>query len=53
MHVICWLEGLKGRDHLGDIDVDGRIILKWISEKYGMMVLTNVTDSDRIQWWIF
>jgi len=22
---------MKGRDHLGDMRVDGRIILKWIS----------------------
>jgi hypothetical protein len=25
---------LKGRDHLGDLNVDGRIILKWISRTY-------------------
>jgi hypothetical protein len=25
-----WLESLKGRDHLEDIGVDGRITLKWI-----------------------
>jgi hypothetical protein len=23
-------ENLKGRDHLGDLGLDGRIILKWI-----------------------
>jgi hypothetical protein len=27
------LENLKGGDHLGDLDVDGRILLKWISSK--------------------
>jgi hypothetical protein len=24
-----WLEDLNEKDHLGDIGVDGRIILKW------------------------
>jgi hypothetical protein len=33
MHTIFGLESLKGRDHLGDLDVDGRIILKLILEK--------------------
>jgi hypothetical protein len=26
-----WLESLKGTDHSEDVDIDGRIILKWIS----------------------
>jgi hypothetical protein len=29
-----WLRKLKGTKHLGDLGVDGRIILKMISEKY-------------------
>jgi hypothetical protein len=33
MHTILWLETLKGRDHLEDVDVDGRLILKWILGK--------------------
>jgi hypothetical protein len=28
-----WLENLKGRDHLEDLGVDGRIILEWILGK--------------------
>jgi hypothetical protein len=28
-----WLENLKGRDNSEELDVDGRIILKWIFEK--------------------
>jgi hypothetical protein len=28
-----WWENLKGRDHSEDIDIDGRVILQWISEK--------------------
>jgi hypothetical protein len=35
---------LKGRDHLGDGDVGTRVILKWISRKYG------VRAQDRVQW---
>jgi hypothetical protein len=35
MHAVLWLENLKGRDHLKDLGVDGRIILEWILGKYG------------------
>jgi hypothetical protein len=28
------LENLKGRDHLEDLGVDGKIILEWILGKY-------------------
>jgi len=30
MHTKIWLQNLKGRDHLEDQGVDGRIILEWI-----------------------
>jgi hypothetical protein len=30
MHTNFLLEYLKGRDHLGDLDINGNIILKYI-----------------------
>jgi len=41
MHTVFWLENLKGRDHSEDLGVDGRVILEWISEKYGGKVWTG------------
>jgi hypothetical protein len=29
----CWWGNLRERDHLGDVGVDGRIILRWIFRK--------------------
>jgi len=29
MDTLFWLENLKGRDHLEDLGVDGKIILEW------------------------
>jgi hypothetical protein len=33
MHTKFWLEILKERDHLEDLGIDGRIILKYILGK--------------------
>jgi len=33
MYTTFWSGNLKGRDHLGDKGVDGRIILKWTFRK--------------------
>jgi hypothetical protein len=30
VHTGFWWEDLRGRDHLEDLVVDGRIILKWV-----------------------
>jgi hypothetical protein len=33
MHTKVWSESLKGRDHSEDLDIDRRVILKWILGK--------------------
>jgi len=35
------LESLKERDHMEDVGVDGRIVLKWIWVKWGGKVWTG------------
>jgi hypothetical protein len=34
VHTGFWWGDLREGDHLGDADVDGRIILKWIVKKW-------------------
>jgi hypothetical protein len=41
MYTIIWVGNLKVRDHLEDLRVDGRIILKWILRKEGGKLLTG------------
>jgi len=36
-----WLGNLRERDHWGDPDVDGRIILRWIFSKWEGVVGTG------------
>jgi hypothetical protein len=35
----CWWGNLREGDHLGDQDIDGRIILGWIFEEWDVGVL--------------
>jgi hypothetical protein len=45
------LENLKGRDHLEDLGIDGKIILEWITGWEGVDWMHLVQDRD--QWWAF
>jgi hypothetical protein len=45
------MENLKGRDDAENLDVDGKIILEWILEKYGGKVRPVFICQDRDQWW--
>jgi len=36
-----WCGNLSKRDHLGDPDVDGRIILRWTFRKWNVRVWTG------------
>ena len=49
MHAEFWWENLSEGDHLEDSGLDGRVILKWIFEKWdGVMDCTDlVQDRDR------
>jgi hypothetical protein len=41
MHREFWWECQKDRDHYEDIDVGGKRILKWISERYDGVLWTG------------
>jgi hypothetical protein len=48
MRTKFWLENLKGRNHSEDLGVDGRIILKWISNKMESVDWIDLAQ-DRVQ----
>jgi hypothetical protein len=41
MHKEFWSENLKGGEHLKDLNIDERIIVKWILYKWGGIVWTG------------
>ena len=41
MYTGFWWGNLRVRDHLGDLGVNGRIILRWILRKYDVAVWTG------------
>ena len=43
MHTGFWWGDLKERDHLEDLEVDRRIVLKWILKKWDVEVWTELT----------
>jgi len=52
VHTGFWWDNLRERDHLEDLDVDGRLIFKWIFGKWdeGGMDWIPV-DEDKDRWW--
>jgi hypothetical protein len=40
MRKVC-SENLKGRDHLGNLDVEGSVILKWTLKKRSVIMWTG------------
>jgi hypothetical protein len=42
VHTGFWWGDLRERDHLNDLSVDGRIILKWIFKKWGGEACTGL-----------
>jgi len=47
-----WLEHLKERDHLQDLDADGRIKLKWFLRGTGRDGADCIHPAqDTVQWW--
>jgi hypothetical protein len=52
IHTTFYLEALKGRDHLGDLNVDEKMILKLILKKYGCEGMDSIqVVLDKIQKW--
>jgi hypothetical protein len=49
-HVGFWWKVQKERDHQEDLDVCGRIALKWILEKWDGGVWVGFMAQDRGQW---
>jgi hypothetical protein len=51
VHIGFWWGDLRNGDHLGDPGIDGRIILKWIFNKWGgcMDGIELAQDRDRSQ----
>jgi hypothetical protein len=41
-------ENLKGRNHLEDVGVTGKTILKWILKKYGVEWIHLAQDKDQM-----
>jgi len=48
---IILVEISEGKNHLRDLGIDGRIILKWILDKKGMSVEWIHVAQDREQQW--
>jgi len=52
VHTGLWWGNLRERDHLEDSGVDGRVILKWVFEKWnGGGVEWIALAQNREKWW--
>jgi hypothetical protein len=51
VHTGFWWGDLREGDHLEDLDVDGRIILKWILKQWLGDMDWNALAQDRDSWW--
>jgi hypothetical protein len=49
MYCVCWRGEVRERDHMADLSVDGRIILKWIFKNGIDMVWIDLAQ-DRNMW---
>jgi hypothetical protein len=45
MHAKFWCGNLKERGHVGDLEADGRIILKLVLEKYDVRMRTQTAQN--------
>jgi hypothetical protein len=52
MHTRFWSGSLKGRDHLQELSVDGKIKFKWISWKQVSVDWIHLA-KERDQWQVF
>jgi hypothetical protein len=50
MHAIFYSGNLKGRYHMGELGVDGRVIFKWIFEECVMRTWSRLLALDRMGW---
>jgi hypothetical protein len=51
VHTAFWWGVLTERDHLEDLGIDERVILKWIFKKWDCMDWIDLAQ-DRDSWWV-